>query len=358
VKSWKHSRQRVEGTVRPGPRTPDPGSHHPSNGGGLVVYALLQTSLQTGGSTPFFKLRRWSSIILLLDRSIYTLVQHNTDQYVFEGTAADSVASNSPSLQGSDCRRIFFPSTPNFQMWSRCQYLIAAAIILLYSSNSAPVKKPPTRLKKSPDSIQKFDPFGGVKDSGKLLANAFSNNAVANVFKNTYSFFYWLPRRNIPFDTPWKLFGQFCCVFCTTIGWGKFCSELKWPCIDPSGNSSSEWIAWYQLPHNLPPYIYLSEGQEPADFFCWGLPGEKFTTFRALLQEDFVTTYVHSRSLFLSAMPLLCTCEGNTLPLGNWDPLFLQNTSPAVFRKYRESELKHGRLAMLSGDNEQHLDYE
>lgn len=32
--------------------------------------------------------------------------------------------------------------------------------------------------------------------------------------------------------------------------------------------------------------------------------------------------------------------------------MFLQNTSPAVFRKYRESELKHGRLAMLSGEKE------
>ena len=83
--------------------------------------------------------------------------------------------------------------------------LLVVALICL--SNSAPVKKPPTRLKKAPNSIQKFDPFVGVKSSGKLLFEAFSNNAVANIFKNTYSFFYWLPRRNIPFDTPWKLFG-------------------------------------------------------------------------------------------------------------------------------------------------------
>lgn len=84
--------------------------------------------------------------------------------------------------------------------------IIVAALFCV--SNSAPVKKPPTRLKKPPTTIQKFDPFVGVKDSGKILVEAFSNNAIANVFKNTYSFFYWLPRRNIPFDTPWKLFGE------------------------------------------------------------------------------------------------------------------------------------------------------
>ena len=38
---------------------------------------------------------------------------------------------------------------------------------------------------------------------------------------------------------------------------------------------------------------------------------------------------------------------GNTLPLGNWDPWGLHQVSPEVVRRYRESEIKHGRLAML-----------
>ena len=163
---------------------------------------------------------------------------------------------------------------------SKCMTLLVVALICL--SNSAPVKKPPTRLKKAPNSIQKFDPFVGVKSSGKLLFEAFSNNAVANVFKNTYSFFYWLPRRNIPFDTPWKLFGTHSLhsleSSCAPIAHGIPHLQLSHGVfvifLVIAGNSSSEWIAWYQLPHNLPPYIYLSEGQEPSDFFCWGLPGE------------------------------------------------------------------------------------
>ena len=63
-------------------------------------------------------------------------------------------------------------------------------------------------MKPKKGAIKKFDPFVGVKDSGKLLGKALSNNPIANVVKNTYSFFYWLPRKNIPFDTPWKLFGM------------------------------------------------------------------------------------------------------------------------------------------------------
>lgn len=75
-------------------------------------------------------------------------------------------------------------------------------------------------------------------------------------------------------------------------------------------NSTAQWFLWNQFPHNLPPYRYLDSGQ-PDDFFCFGLPG-------------------------------------NTLPLGNWDPFCFQQVAPSVVRKYRESELKHGRLAMLA----------
>jgi hypothetical protein len=57
-------------------------------------------------------------------------------------------------------------------------------------------------------------------------------------------------------------------------------------------------------------YHFKDEGF-PVDFFCYGLPG-------------------------------------NTLPLGNWDPWGLHQVSKKVVRKYRESEIKHGRLAMLS----------
>ena len=75
-------------------------------------------------------------------------------------------------------------------------------------------------------------------------------------------------------------------------------------------NSTADYVQWYQFPHNLPPYRYLGNAW-PEDFFCYGLPG-------------------------------------NTLPLGDWDPFGLQLVSKKVVKKYRESELKHGRLAMLA----------
>lgn len=121
--------------------------------------------------------------------------------------------------------------------------------------------------------------FVKQQDSLKKLLNA---NPFFNLVSKAYSFFYWFPRNNLPYDKPWILFR----------------------------NSTVEWLAWYQLPHNLPPYGYLGEGY-PSDFFCWGLPG-------------------------------------NTLPLGNWDPWGMHQVSEKVVRKYRESEIKHGRIAMLA----------
>lgn len=132
---------------------------------------------------------------------------------------------------------------------------------------------------------------GGRESQGptplQVLQRSLTTNPLARVFINTYTFFYWLPKRNTPYDNPWQLFK----------------------------NSSVEWIAWYQFPHNLPPYRYLdstgfAEGYRD-DFFCYGLPG-------------------------------------NTLPLGNWDPAGFQLVHKRVLLKYRESEIKHGRLAMLS----------
>jgi len=63
----------------------------------------------------------------------------------------------------------------------------------------------------------------------RAMSATFGRNPLARAVSNAYSFFYWLPRRNIPYDAPFMLFK----------------------------NSSVDFIAWYQIPHNLPPYRYL-----------------------------------------------------------------------------------------------------
>lgn len=158
-------------------------------------------------------------------------------------------------------------------------------------STSSSQPPPPKNSNKKNKKKMKNSPFGdGNDDEGKGPGDKFLeavkgtlfNNPLSRIIKNTYTFFYWFPRKNIPYDHPFIYFR----------------------------NNTAEWLAWYQFPHNLPPYAYLGEGW-PSDFFCYGLPG--------------------------------CT-----LPLGNWDPFGLTLVSEKVVRKYRESELKHGRLAMLA----------
>jgi len=141
----------------------------------------------------------------------------------------------------------------------------------LYSTSS---EQDETKMDTEPPSV--------LTKARDTLRDAIRGNIFFRPFANTYEFFYWFPRKNLPYDSPWQL--------------------LR--------NSTVEWLAWYQLPHNLPPYGYLGK-HHPDDFFCWGLPG-------------------------------------NTLPLGNWDPWGMQLVTPKVVKRYRESELKHGRLAMLA----------
>lgn len=120
------------------------------------------------------------------------------------------------------------------------------------------------------------------------LKNIITDNPISRIVSNTYSFFYWLPKRNVLYDIPWTF---------------------------PT-NSSSEFIAWLvpnllhiysynflidcrnQIPHNLPPYQYIDQHILPEDFFCFGIPG-------------------------------------NTLPLGNWDPWSFSQVSKKIVLRYR-----------------------
>ncbi len=116
------------------------------------------------------------------------------------------------------------------------------------------------------------------------IVKALGSNPLIRIFTNSYSFFWNFPKKTMPYDTPWLF--------------------LR--------NSSAEFISWYQFPHNLPPYRYVGEEMGfRSDMFAYGLPG-------------------------------------NTLPLGNWDPFGFQCVDKKMLMKYRESELKHGRLAMLA----------
>lgn len=95
----------------------------------------------------------------------------------------------------------------------------------------------------------KFDIMG----TRKRLINILTKNPLSNIIGNSYSFFYNFPKKNLLYENPPGI--------------------LR--------NSTTNFIAWYQFPRNLPPYGYIDNKLLPNDFFSWGLPG-------------------------------------NTLPLGNW----------------------------------------
>ena len=67
------------------------------------------------------------------------------------------------------------------------------------------------------------------KSISPYFFNAINQNPFFKIISRSYSFFYWLPRRNLPYDRPFMYFK----------------------------NSSIDFVSWYQIPHNLPPYRYL-----------------------------------------------------------------------------------------------------
>jgi hypothetical protein len=138
------------------------------------------------------------------------------------------------------------------------------------------------RLKYATSLCAIKNPLKNFKPESNPVVSALIRNPISDAVYTIYSFFYNYPRKNMPYDIPWTLFK----------------------------NNTAEFLAYHQLPHNLPPYRYLGEGL-PEDFFCFGL-------------------------------------AGNSLPLGNWDPFAFAQVQSTVVRKYRESELKHGRIAMLA----------
>lgn len=158
---------------------------------------------------------------------------------------------------------------------------IVTQVVVLESYHVSPkyvkfVSKPLTRL----DGIK--NPWRQLDIKNSAIVRSLKANPLVNIVSRIYSYFWWLPRKNLPFEGPSKLFS----------------------------NSTEEFLAYRQVPRNLPPIRYIADGL-PDDFFCYGLPG-------------------------------------NTLPYGNWDPCGFSQVPENVVRKFRESELKHGRLAMLA----------
>ncbi len=51
-----------------------------------------------------------------------------------------------------------------------------------------------------------FDSWKKIKVSTTQVTSRLLRNPIARIFSNTYEFFYWYPRKNLPYDSPWMLF--------------------------------------------------------------------------------------------------------------------------------------------------------
>ena len=88
--------------------------------------------------------------------------------------------------------------------------------------------KPPSQIDKSMNT--KYNIVKDFYQKTEFINQIILKNPLSNVIINLYDFFYWLPRRNIIYDLPPEIWRN---------------------------ASLAQYIQWFQVPHNLPPYRYL-----------------------------------------------------------------------------------------------------
>lgn len=92
---------------------------------------------------------------------------------------------------------------------------------------------PKSKLLKNSPLISKY------KETKEVVTTALTKNPLAQSIIELYDFFYWLPRRNVIYEHP----------------------PVFWL------NNTIQYLGWYQVPHNLPPYGYLPNAW-PAGMYC------------------------------------------------------------------------------------------
>ena len=90
-------------------------------------------------------------------------------------------------------------------------YLIIFLTVLITCINSLPSSYVRISVPSRASCLQMkmntlFDSWKKIKLSTAQVTSQLLRNPIARIVSNTYEFFYWYPRKNLPYDSPWMLF--------------------------------------------------------------------------------------------------------------------------------------------------------